>query len=91
MDDSRNDRTSAIPLFVACIIFVGVVAVWFPYMQKGAFQDEVTPPGVNTTPEESEWPSDELDFPDESDEETETDPYDESEPDETPPSLDDDY
>ncbi len=50
MTEPNRDRTSAMPLIVAAVIFVAVVAIWFPYMQKGAFQEGVTRPGVNTTP-----------------------------------------
>lgn len=82
MEDPRKDRTSAVPLLVAGVIFVAVVAIWFPYMQKGAFQDEVTQPGVNTTPEEPNVPG-------ETDSKDQLDPADERGPNTTPASSDD--
>ena len=42
------------PVVIAGLIFAGVLAIWLPYMRSGGFQEEVTPPGVNTTPDDPE-------------------------------------
>ena len=50
-----ENRTSPLPLLIAGVIFVAIVAIWLPYLQEGAFQDGVVRPGLNTT-EDSDDP-----------------------------------
>ena len=56
MTEPNRDRTSAMPLVIAGVIFAGVLAIWLPYMRSGGFQEGVTQPGVNTTPANPDEP-----------------------------------